>query len=71
MNLHLLSAVEAAEAMRAGEITSEELVRACLDHIAGIEERIGAWAHLDPDHALKQAREADRVLREGKAHRAA
>jgi Asp-tRNA(Asn)/Glu-tRNA(Gln) amidotransferase A subunit family amidase len=67
MNLHLLSAVEAAEAMRAGEITSEELVRACLDHIAGIEERIGAWTYLDPDHALKQACEADQVLREGKA----
>ncbi len=66
MNLHLLSAVEAARAMRAGEITSEELVRACLDHIAGTEERIGAWAYLDPEHALKQACEADRVLREGK-----
>ncbi|MGD2011775.1 MAG: amidase [Desulfobacterales bacterium] len=66
MNLHLLSAVEAAEAMRAGEITSEELVRACLDHISGIEERIGAWTYLDPDHALKQAREADQVLRKGK-----
>ena len=66
MNLHLLSAVEAAEAMRAGEITSEELVRACLDHIAGIEEHIGAWTYLDPDHALKQAREADQLLRKGK-----
>ena len=66
MNLHLLSAVEAAEAMRAGEITSEELVRACLDHISGIEERIGAWTYLDPDHALKQAREADQVLQKGK-----
>ena len=64
--MHLLSAIEAVEAIRAGEITSEELVRACLDHIAGIEERIGAWAYLDPDHALKQACEADRALREGK-----
>jgi len=52
--------------MRAGEITSEELVRACLDHISGIEERIGAWTYLDPEHALKQAREADQVLQKGK-----
>lgn len=64
--MHLLSAVEAAAAMRAGEITSEELVRACLDHIAGTEERIGAWTYLDPEYALKQACEADQVLREGR-----
>ena len=65
MELTLLSATEAAEAVRDGKVTSEELVRACLDHIAGIEERIGAWAYLNPDHALKQAREADRALQEG------
>ena len=67
MNLALISATEAAAAIRAGKITSEELVSACLDYIAAIEERIGAWAYLDPDHALKQAREADRALQEGKA----
>lgn len=66
MELTLMSATEAAEAVRGGKITSEELVKACLDHIAGIEERIGAWAYLDPDHGLKQAREADRALQEGK-----
>ena len=66
MELALMSATEAAAAMRAGEITSEELVRACLDHIAAIEEPIGAWAYLDPDYALKQARQADLALQEGK-----
>ena len=66
MELALMSATEAAAAMRAGEITSEELVRACLDHIAAIEEQIGAWAYLDPDYALKQARQADLALQEGK-----
>jgi Asp-tRNA(Asn)/Glu-tRNA(Gln) amidotransferase A subunit family amidase len=65
MELALMSATEAAELLRDGKVTSEELVRACLDHIAGIEERIGAWAYLDPDHALKQAREADQALQEG------
>ena len=34
MDLHLMGADEAAAAMRAGEITAEELVQACLDHIA-------------------------------------
>jgi Asp-tRNA(Asn)/Glu-tRNA(Gln) amidotransferase A subunit family amidase len=65
MELALMSATEAAEAVRAGKITSEELVRVCLDRIAALEERIGAWAYLDPDYALKQAREADRALRGG------
>jgi Asp-tRNA(Asn)/Glu-tRNA(Gln) amidotransferase A subunit family amidase len=63
----LMTAIDAAEAIRAGRITSEELVSACLDRIAALEERIGAWAHLDPDHALSQAREADLARREGRA----
>ncbi len=67
MDPTLLSAVEAAEAICAGRITSEELVSACLDRIAALEERVGAWAHLDPGLALKQAREADMARREGKA----
>lgn len=66
-NIARMNAVEAAGAIRAGRITSEALVSACLDRIAALEERVGAWAFLDPGHALEQAREADRALREGKA----
>ncbi len=54
-----LSATEAVGKIRNGEITSEELVRACLDRIAEFEATIGAWAHLDPDYALDQAKRAD------------
>jgi len=64
-DITLISATEAAEAIREGRMTSEELVGACLERIAAIEDRIGAWAHLDADHALKQAREADRIQRDG------
>jgi len=67
MDLALISATEAAAAIRAGKITSEELVCACLDRIAALEERIGAWVHLDVDHALNQACEADDLLQQGKA----
>ena len=67
MDIALMSATEAAAAIRAGRISAEDLVGACLDRIAATEEQIGAWAYLDPDHALKQAREADRVLQEGSA----
>lgn len=67
MELIRLNAVEAAEAIRAGEITSEQLVQACLDHIADVEDTVRAWAFLDPEHALKQARDADLALRKGEA----
>ena len=67
MNLAQLSAVEAAEAIRAGEVKSEELVQACLDRVAQIEDAVQAWTHLDPDYALEQARAADLARSEGKA----
>ena len=59
-----MSAAGAAEAIRAGRLTSEELTGACLERIAGLEGRIGAWTFLDPGLAMRQAREADRTLRE-------
>ena len=62
-----LSAFRAAEAIREGEWTSEELVEACLARIDEQEEQIGAWEHLDKEFALTQAREADRARGEGKA----
>jgi Asp-tRNA(Asn)/Glu-tRNA(Gln) amidotransferase A subunit family amidase len=54
-----LSATEAIQKIRAGEITSEELVQACLDRIDQVDGKIEAWAHLEPEHALGQARILD------------
>jgi Asp-tRNA(Asn)/Glu-tRNA(Gln) amidotransferase A subunit family amidase len=65
MDITLISATEASEAIRAGRMTSEGLVSACLERIAAIEDGIGAWAYLDADHALKQACEADRIQQAG------
>jgi len=67
MELIQMTAGQAAEAIRAGQITSEELVRACLDHTAALEERVGAWAFLDRGLALAQARAADLARKEGRA----
>ncbi|MFQ5897776.1 MAG: amidase [Candidatus Methylomirabilia bacterium] len=67
MGLVEMSAAEAAEAIRAGKVASEELVSACLEQIATLEERVSAWTHLDRDHALQQARDADLAQREGRA----
>ena len=65
MDITLISATEASEAIRAGRMTSEGLVSACLERIEAIEDGIGAWAYLDADHALKQACEADRIQQDG------
>ncbi|MBI1724988.1 MAG: amidase [Candidatus Tectomicrobia bacterium] len=67
MEFTQMTAAEAAEAIRAGQITSEELVAACLERISSLEERVGAWVFLDRDLALAQAREADLARREGRA----
>lgn len=56
----LLSATEAAAAMRAGRLTSVELVESCLARIAQREHVVGAWAALNAGAALLQARRLDR-----------
>ena len=58
-NLHLISASEAARLIRDGVISSEQLVEACLARIHDVDPQVQAWAFLDPDYALKQARAAD------------
>ena len=59
MRPHEMTAVDAVAAMQQGELTAEALVQSCLDRIAAREPAVGAWAYLDPEHALAQAREAD------------
>jgi Asp-tRNA(Asn)/Glu-tRNA(Gln) amidotransferase A subunit family amidase len=54
-----LSATEAVVAIEAGKLTAEALVRDCLDRIAEREPVVKAWAFLDPQLAIAQARAAD------------
>jgi Asp-tRNA(Asn)/Glu-tRNA(Gln) amidotransferase A subunit family amidase len=61
-----LTATEAAAAISAGELSSQDLVRACLQRIADREDEVQAWAHLDPDHAMRQAKAADEALKSGR-----
>lgn len=63
-----LDAVAALEAMRAGRLSSEALVRACLDRIAARDETVRAWSHLDAEAALSAARAADRKTPAGLLH---
>lgn len=60
-----LTASEAAAEIARGMISAEELTQACLDRIEAVEPEVGAFAHLDPEHALAQARALDRHKAEG------
>src|SRR3954466_3181825 len=55
----MLSAADAAQRIRDGILTSEELVQACFERIRALEPNVQAWTFLDEDHALAQARAAD------------
>ncbi len=66
MSLFALSLTEVAAGIREGRISSVELVEACLARIAEVDGKIEAWAFLDRDHALRQARAADDWRRQGK-----
>ena len=65
--LNWLSACDAAGAIRDGVISSEDLVAACLARVRETDGEVQAWAYLDPEHALRQARALDHHRREGGA----
>lgn len=65
---HQLSLTEASARIRAGTLTSEGLVRACLNQAAARDETIKAWSYLDPGQAIRQARESDKTPYCGPLH---
>jgi Asp-tRNA(Asn)/Glu-tRNA(Gln) amidotransferase A subunit family amidase len=60
-----LTATEAADEIARGTISIEEYSRACLDRIAAADPEIKAFAHLDREHVLAQARALDERRAEG------
>ena len=66
MSHHLETAIDLVPKIRAGEVTSEDLVRDCLTQIEATDGAIQAWAHLDEAHALEQARALDQLRRDGR-----
>src|SRR5690606_28457753 len=54
-----LSAREAAKAIATGALRSVDLTSACLERIASREETVQAWAHLNPEVAIAEARACD------------
>ncbi|CAB3793664.1 amidase [Pararobbsia alpina] len=66
--LTLMSAREAAAAIRAKEITLLELVDACLRRIDEREPTVNAWAFIDPERARAAARACDAAEPSGPLH---
>ena len=64
-----LSLLAAAAALRAGETSSLELTRACLDRIEALEPRLHAFLARTPELALAAARAADHRLAEWRRRR--
>ena len=67
-DLFRLSASEAAARIREGKLTSEALVRSCLERIDARESQVKAWVYLDRDFAVAQARQCDRSASRGPIH---
>ncbi len=65
MQLDKLTAAEAAALIRSGALTSEAMVGALLARIAERDADVAAWAHLDRELALAEARAADLKQRSG------
>lgn len=58
---HLLSATDALNLLQTGVLTAEAYATALLAHIRTSEPTVKAWAHLNPDLVLTQARRLDQL----------
>lgn len=63
-----LTAIEAAQRIARRQLTSEALVRSCLERIGAREAQVQAWSFLDAELALAQARACDRQAPRGPLH---
>ena len=61
------TAAQAAAEIARGAVTAQDYTRACLDRIAEVEPEIQAFAHLDPEHAMAQAKALDERKARGMA----
>jgi len=65
MDLADFGATQLAQMIKDGEISSLELIDACITRIDEKEDEIGAWTHFDRDFARKQAESRDALRATG------
>lgn len=66
MKLFELTATQAADQIKAGRISSVELVTACIDRIESTDGQLKAWAYVNREQALAQAAELDAIRKAGR-----
>jgi Asp-tRNA(Asn)/Glu-tRNA(Gln) amidotransferase A subunit family amidase len=66
--LFRLSAREAAARIATGRLTAVALAESCLERIAQRESALGAWAYIDADQVLAEARARDQSGPRGALH---
>jgi Asp-tRNA(Asn)/Glu-tRNA(Gln) amidotransferase A subunit family amidase len=62
--LYRLTATEVVSKIRQDEITVEEYAKSLLKRIEARDEAVQAWAYLDPEYVIKQAKALDAVPKE-------
>lgn len=68
LRLNELSAVEICTAVARHEVTCEQVALACLERVTAREPVVKAWAHIDRDAILAQARKLDAAPIRGPLH---
>jgi Asp-tRNA(Asn)/Glu-tRNA(Gln) amidotransferase A subunit family amidase len=66
--LNALDATEIARRIRDGETTAEAVVKDCLARVVEREPTVKAWAYINPELALEQARALDAGPNKGPLH---
>ncbi|KAI0151603.1 amidase [Xylariaceae sp. FL1272] len=61
MEPYRLSACQAKFAIQSGSLTVEQYANSLLSRIADRDAVVKAWAHLDPEYVLQQARRLDQI----------
>lgn len=56
-----LTALQALEAFESGKLTIEDYAKSLLERIKERDAVVKAWAYLDPEQVLEQARALDKV----------
>lgn len=59
-DLNKLSAFDAVNGIRKKRFTSQQLMADCITRIEKREPSVRAWAHFDPEHAMAEAKKADK-----------
>lgn len=59
--LYRLSAVEVVSRIQAGQLTVEQYARSLLSRIEARDPVVKAWAYLNPEYVIKQAKAVDAV----------